>query len=66
MSIACASIVAKVYRDRLMRAYEEEFPGYGLARHKGYGTRQHLQALRTLGPTPLHRCSFRGVAGGTP
>lgn len=66
VSIACASIAAKVYRDRLMRAYEEEFPGYGLARHKGYGTRQHLLALRRLGPTPLHRCSFGGVSGGTP
>lgn len=65
VSIACASIVAKVTRDRLIRAYEEEFPGYGLAKHKGYGTRQHLEALRKLGPTPLHRCSFRGVAGGT-
>jgi ribonuclease HII len=65
VSIACASIVAKVTRDRLMRVYEEEFPGYGLARHKGYGTRQHLEALRKLGPTPLHRCSFSGVTGGT-
>jgi ribonuclease HII len=60
-SIACASIVAKVTRDRLMRAYEEEFPGYGLSRHKGYGTAQHLLALRTHGPTPLHRRTFRGV-----
>jgi ribonuclease HII len=62
-SIACASIVAKVIRDRLMRAYEEEFPGYGLSQHKGYGTSQHLLALRNLGPTPLHRWTFNGVRG---
>lgn len=60
-SIACASIVAKVIRDRLMRAYEGEFPGYGFSRHKGYGTSQHLLALRKLGPTPLHRRTFNGV-----
>lgn len=60
-SIACASIVAKVTRDRLMRAYEEEFPGYGLSQHKGYGTSQHLLALRDLGPAPLHRRTFNGV-----
>jgi ribonuclease HII len=63
-SIACASIVAKVYRDRLMRGYEGEYPGYGLSRHKGYGTRDHLLALRRLGPTPLHRRTFHGVLQG--
>ncbi len=60
-SIAAASIAAKVHRDRLVRALDGEYPGYGLARHKGYGTREHLEALRRLGPTPLHRRTFRGV-----
>lgn len=60
-SIAAASIAAKVHRDRLVRALDGEYPGYGLARHKGYGTWEHLEALRRLGPTPLHRRTFRGV-----
>lgn len=60
-SIAAASIVAKVQRDRIVRDLDSRFPGYGLARHKGYGTALHLEALRRLGPTPLHRSSFRGV-----
>lgn len=60
-SIAAASIVAKVHRDRLVMALDSEYPGYGLAKHKGYGTAVHLAALRRLGPTPLHRRSFRGV-----
>jgi len=59
LSIACASIVAKVERDRMMIALEEEYPGYGFARHKGYGTSQHREALERLGITPLHRLSFR-------
>ena len=59
--ISAASIIAKVTRDRLMLEYEKEFPGYGFARHKGYPTREHLKALRHLGPTPIHRTSFRGV-----
>jgi ribonuclease HII len=59
LSIACASIVAKVERDRVMIALEEEHPGYGFARHKGYGTPQHREALMRLGLTPLHRLSFR-------
>ena len=62
VTIAAASIVAKVTRDRLMQgAAERDFPGYGFARHKGYGTPQHLDALRRLGPCPLHRRSFAPV-----
>ncbi len=56
--IGAASIVAKVYRDALMDAFEAEYPGYGFARNKGYGTREHLQALKTKGPCPIHRRSF--------
>lgn len=62
VSIAAASIVAKVVRDRHMAAMDRRHPGYGFARHKGYGTRQHLEALRRLGPCPAHRRSFRPVA----
>jgi ribonuclease HII len=60
-SIACASIVAKVARDKLMVEFDEVYPGYGLARHKGYGTRQHIASLCRLGPCPIHRQSFRPV-----
>ncbi|HLC95583.1 MAG TPA: ribonuclease HII [Patescibacteria group bacterium] len=60
-SIAAASIIAKVIRDRMMDAYEREYPGYGFVTHKGYGTRAHMDALRRLGPSPLHRMSFRPV-----
>ncbi|MDK2925871.1 MAG: ribonuclease [Bacillota bacterium] len=63
-SIAAASIVAKVRRDRIMAAWEEVYPGYGFARHKGYTTREHLTALKRLGPCPLHRLSFRPVRAG--
>lgn len=59
-SIAAASIVAKVTRDRIMRRLEEEYPGYGFARHKGYATEAHRQAIRELGPTRVHRLSFLG------
>jgi ribonuclease HII len=59
LSVAAASIVAKVERDRLMTALEQEFPGYGFAQHKGYGTRQHRAALAQLGPSPIHRMSWR-------
>ncbi len=62
LSIAAASIIAKVLRDRLMKDAEEEYPQYGFAKHKGYGTKQHLDALRTHGPCPLHRRSFAPVA----
>ncbi len=60
-SIAAASVVAKVYRDRLMRDYDAIYPVYGFARHVGYGTRHHLEALRAHGASPIHRRSFRGV-----
>jgi ribonuclease HII len=60
-AIAAASIVAKVYRDACMRVWDEVFPAYGLAAHKGYSTPEHCQALRELGPTPLHRLSFEPV-----
>lgn len=62
LSIAAASIIAKVERDRLMIAYDEEYPGYGFARHKGYGTEIHRAALMELGPCPIHRRSFAPVA----
>ena len=60
-SIAAASIVAKVTRDRIMADYALAHPGYGWERNKGYGTPEHLRALRELGPTPLHRLSFAPV-----
>lgn len=59
--IAAASILAKAERDALMLELDSRFPGYGIARHKGYGTAEHLAALRALGPTPLHRRSFSPV-----
>ncbi len=62
VSIAAASIVAKVARDRLMTAFHDTFPVYDFARHKGYGTPQHLAALGEHGPCPLHRRSFAPVA----
>ena len=61
LSIAVASIVAKVNRDRLMVELDGQFPGYGLANHKGYGTREHLEALQRLGPCPIHRKTFMPV-----
>jgi ribonuclease HII len=61
LSIAAASVVAKVYRDRMMCELDATHPGYGLAAHKGYATAQHLRALTLLGPTPLHRLSFAPV-----
>ncbi len=61
-SIAAASVLAKVYRDRLLVELDKQYPGYGLARHKGYGTPAHLEALARLGPTPLHRKSYSPVA----
>ncbi|HEY7391471.1 MAG TPA: ribonuclease HII [Bryobacteraceae bacterium] len=60
-AIAAASIIAKVERDACMRVWDEVFPGYGLASHKGYSTPEHLRAIRELGPTPLHRLSFEPV-----
>jgi len=61
LSVASASVVAKVTRDRLMVALDGDFPGYGFARHKGYGTPQHREALARLGPSPIHRMSWRPV-----
>jgi ribonuclease HII len=60
-SISAASVMAKVYRDRIMRSYHGRYPDYGFLRNKGYGTAEHLEALRKYGPAPLHRLTFRGV-----
>ncbi len=60
LSIAAASVVAKVTRDRLMSAYEDTLPGYGFASNKGYGSAAHIAALKRLGPSPIHRRSFIG------
>jgi ribonuclease HII len=60
-SIAAASIIAKVSRDRYMESLDGRFQGYGLAQHKGYGTAAHLRAIQLLGPTVMHRITFRGV-----
>jgi len=62
LSVAAASVLAKVHRDRLMVALDARFPGYGFARHKGYGTSQHRAALEALGPSPLHRHTWAPVA----
>ena len=61
VSIAAASIIAKVTRDRMMAEYDREYPLYGFARHKGYGTREHIRALEKYGPCPLHRRTFRPI-----
>ena len=58
VSIAAASIIAKVTRDRMMVAYEDTYPGYGFALHKGYGTKKHYDAIKTLGISNIHRKSF--------
>ena len=58
LSIAAASIIAKVTRDRMMREYDKLFPEYDFAKNKGYGTAEHVAALKTFGPTPIHRRSF--------
>ena len=60
-SIACASIIAKVTRDCIMVELDEHYPDYGLARHKGYGTKQHFFCLHQRGPSPIHRYSFSPV-----
>lgn len=57
-SIGAASILAKVYRDSLMREYDKQYPQYGFARHKGYGTAVHIRALKEFGPCPIHRKTF--------
>ena len=61
LSIACASIVAKVTRDRLMVKYDRKYPEYGFLRHKGYATEEHLAALKKYGASPIHRKTFRPV-----
>ena len=58
LSIACASIIAKVTRDRLMEEYDKILPEYGFASHKGYGSREHMEAIQAYGPSPIHRQSF--------
>ena len=60
-SIGAASIIAKVTRDRMMRNYHKEYPRYNFARNKGYGTKEHLDAIKKFGPCPLHRRTFKGV-----
>lgn len=61
ISIAAASIIAKVTRDRMMIGYDQLYPGYGFAGHKGYGSASHMEAIAALGPSPIHRMTFRGV-----
>jgi len=61
LSIACASIIAKVTRDRIMEEFDQVYPGYGFAGHKGYGTRKHISCLQKLGPSPIHRLYFAPV-----
>lgn len=61
LSIACASIIAKVWRDNYMTALHEQYPEYGFAQHKGYGTSAHITALKQQGPCPSHRASFKPV-----
>ena len=58
VSVAAASIVAKVTRDRMMAEYEGTYAGYGFAKHKGYGTKEHIESLKRLGPCPIHRRTF--------
>lgn len=61
ISVMAASIVAKVTRDRMMEEFDREYPGYKFSVHKGYPTKEHLAAIRSLGPCPIHRKTFRGV-----
>ncbi|HET9916160.1 MAG TPA: ribonuclease HII, partial [Candidatus Binatia bacterium] len=61
LSIAAASIIAKVARDRIMIEFDKQYPEYGFAGHKGYGSAAHLAALQRYGPTPIHRRSFKPV-----
>jgi ribonuclease HII len=63
LSVAAASILAKVTRDAAMGDFDRAYPGYGFAGHKGYPTKAHYEAIRRLGPCPIHRTTFRGVAG---
>jgi ribonuclease HII len=61
LSIAAASVIAKVTRDRMMRVLHEQYPQYGFDSHKGYGSKRHMQSLLEYGPSPVHRRSFRPV-----
>lgn len=65
ISIAAAAIIAKVYRDHLMDAYDEQYPGYGFAANKGYPTEAHLKAIEQQGPCPIHRLTFRPLCDGS-
>ena len=58
ISIGAASILAKVYRDHMMEEYDQIYPGYGFAYNKGYGSKEHVEALKKMGPCPIHRRSF--------
>ena len=58
-AIACASVIAKVFRDKMMVQYAKKYPGYGFEKHKGYGTKYHQVKLASLGPCAIHRRSFR-------
>jgi ribonuclease HII len=60
-SISAASIIAKVYRDRIMYSFNGLYPQYGFCQNKGYGTKHHMEAIRRFGPSPIHRLTFRGV-----
>ncbi len=62
ITISAASVIAKVYRDRIMIEMDKQYPGYGFASHKGYSAATHLEAIRTLGVTPIHRKSFANIA----
>ncbi|MBI4375651.1 MAG: ribonuclease HII [Elusimicrobia bacterium] len=61
LAVGCASIIAKVFRDRCMARLDRRYPGYGLAQNKGYGTEEHLRALQRLGPSPIHRRTYAPV-----
>ena len=63
-SVAAASILAKVYRDRIMREYHKQYPQYGFDRNKGYGTKEHIEAILQYGPSPIHRRTFLRKLGG--
>lgn len=62
LSVASASIIAKVTRDRIMAVYHKLWPEYGFSRHKGYGTKEHIDVLRKIGPSPIHRVTFKYVS----
>jgi ribonuclease HII len=66
LSIAAASIIAKVTRDRVMIEMDVKYPGYGFAGHKGYGSAAHMDAIKNLGPSPIHRLTFGGVKEHVP